>query len=201
MEGRRITKIEDSLDKNDYFFLFNLIRNLSLKWDEICLDSKLVRSLTLGAQDLNPLLISKKGVFVAWLDQNDKVLECRGFVFPQRILILNALHAGSLGINAILNSLSSKAILTKIEIYLVNQIENISSINEIEIGKHGLILMLSENLGSVQLPHVPVRENLNQEDFYQRGLEKIKLKEIDIKTLKMSTFTVESYRELDAKYF
>lgn len=201
MAGGQINKIKDSLDKNDYLFLISLIRNLSFRWDKISRDANLLQSLTLSAFNINPLLTSKRGIFVAWIDQEENILECRGFIFPERILLLNALHAGGLGASALISNSSLKSKLTKIEIHLVSKIKIIRGFEEIEIGKDGLILTVSENLGSIQLPHVAVRENLDQIGFYQRGIEKIKSKDIDLKKLKILTFTTETFRETKAKNF
>lgn len=88
----------------------------------------------------------------------------------------------------------------KIEISVLSPLKKIDNINEIEVGKHG-ILIRKEHSSGLLLPQVAIEYNLNREEFlentcYKAGLDKKAWKD---KSTQIYIFSAEAFSESNPK--
>lgn len=144
---------------------------------------------------------SKSGVFVT-LAKNGELRGCIGFITADTPLNETIVESAELAatrdprFHAVekneLNNIS-------IEVSILSEPFDLNSYDEIEIGKHGLILREGMYRG-VLLPQVPIEHNMNRDQFLsaicnKAGLPRDTWKQRDIK-LKAFTATVFSEEEI-----
>ena len=85
-----------------------------------------------------------------------------------------------------------------IEISVLTPLEKITSIEEIEVGSHGLYAKLGARSG-VLLPQVPVEQGWNREEFLEHTCRKAGLSPDEWKNgeVEFHTFAAEIFRETD----
>lgn len=136
----------------------------------------------------------KYGVFVT-LTENGNLRGCIGYVVGVEPLI-NAIK--TMAIEAAFNDprftplRKSEFELIKIEISILSPMEEVKSFDEIEIGKHGLMIKKSFYSGLL-LPQVATEYNMDRKTFLEQvsmkaGLNKDAYKDPDSKLLKFSAY-------------
>lgn len=144
-----------------------------------------------------PLLLQLHGAFVT-LTIDKELRGCIGYIVAQQPLFDTVVNAAK---NAAFNdprfSQLKEDELDKIdiEISVLSEFKPISSYDEIEIGKHGLLL--DEGGRGVLLPQVPVEHNMDREQFltaicHKSGLYGNYWKE---RMLNLKVFTAEVFSE------
>lgn len=113
-----------------------------------------------------PILNSKSGAFVT-LKINGNLRGCIGYIIsedPLTVTLQNAAVQAATG-DPRFPSLTEKELeFCTIEISLLSEPFPINSYEEIEIGKHGLILNQGGSRGLL-LPQVPLEHNMNRDEY------------------------------------
>ncbi|PID57480.1 MAG: AMMECR1 domain-containing protein [Ignavibacteriae bacterium] len=148
------------------------------------------------------VLKSKSGVFVT-LTINNKLRGCIGYITSDRKLIetiKDASYHAAFNDNRFTPVSKEESQKLKFEISILSEPFDLNSYEEIEIGKHGLIL--DENYTrALLLPQVPIEHNMNKDQYLSAlcekgGIHKDYWKEKQLK-LKAFTATVFSEKEKD----
>ncbi|MBU2492464.1 MAG: AmmeMemoRadiSam system protein A [Bacteroidetes bacterium] len=151
-----------------------------------------------------PSLFSHKGAFVT-IFKNHLLRGCIGYIISNQPLFETVCEAA---IQAATEDPRFPSLTENefeniaIEISILSEPFELNSYDEIEIGKHGLIL---EEMGrrALLLPQVPIEHNFNKEQFLsalcQKGGFKSDLWKEKLLNLKMFTASVFSEEELDNK--
>ena len=144
-----------------------------------------------------PVLKEKRGAFVT-LKENEKLRGCIGYIIaigPLFEIVVESAKAAAFN-DPRFNKLSRDELdKVKIEISVLSPFEPIKSYDEIEIGKHGLLL--DEGGRAVLLPQVATENNFTREQFltalcHKAGLYGDYWKE---RMLKIKVFSAEVFSE------
>jgi AmmeMemoRadiSam system protein A len=133
---------------------------------------------TLKANIEDRTLREKRGAFVT-LKTNQKLRGCIGYPLPYKALYETIIDAAVQAATQDYRfpSLTEEELLdTKIEISILSLPENVKDINELKIGKHGIIISKGYHKGLL-LPQVPVEWNWDLETYLRHGCLKAGLDE------------------------
>lgn len=123
-------------------------------------------------------LREKRGAFVT-LKTNQKLRGCIGYPLPYKPLyetIIDAAVQAATQDYRFLSLTEEELEDTKIEISILSLPEDVNDSNEIEIGKHGIIISKGYHKGLL-LPQVPVEWNWDLETYLRHGCLKAGLDE------------------------
>ena len=152
---------------------------------------------TLKVHIKDKTLLEKRGAFVT-LKANQKLRGCIGYPLPYKSLYETIIDAAVQAATQDYRfpSLTEEELPdTKIEISILSLPENVTDINEIKIGKHGIIISKGYQKGLL-LPQVPVEWNWNLETYLRHGCLKAGLDEDAWKKgAKIQKFTAEVFSE------
>jgi len=142
-------------------------------------------------------LLEKRGAFVT-LKANQKLRGCIGYPLPYEPLYETIIDAAVQAATQDYRfpSLTEEELPdTKIEISILSLPENVTDINEIKIGKHGIIISKGYQKGLL-LPQVPVEWNWDLETYLRHGCLKAGLDEDAWKKgARIQKFTAEVFSE------
>ncbi len=113
-----------------------------------------------------PVLKSKAGVFVT-LNENNALRGCIGYIIgfgPLYNTLIDAAKQAAFGDPRFPALIKPELDKVEIEVSILSEPFSISSYDEIEIGKHGLILN-DYGRRALLLPQVPVEHGMNKEEF------------------------------------
>ena len=177
------------LKKEQKKFLLNLARK--------ALESYFKTGKMLKADIKDKTLLEKRGAFVT-LKTNQKLRGCIGYPLPYKLLYETIIDAAVQAATQDYRfpSLTEEELEdTKIEISILSLPENVTDINEIKIGKHGIIISKGYQKGLL-LPQVPVEWNWDLETFLRHGCMKAGLDEDAWKKgAKIQKFTAAVFSE------
>ncbi len=161
-----------------------------------------------GSSDLKPSvnnidgLREYRGAFVT-IKINKKLRGCIGNVFPDEPLVelLKDLAISTAFRDPRFSPLKADEYEEiNVEISILTKPRSISDINEIEVGRHGLIVSKGYRKGLL-LPQVPTEHNWNREKFLSHTCMKASLPSNAWKTddLKIEVFEAEVFNERDLR--
>ncbi len=116
-----------------------------------------------------PNLFQRRGAFVT-LKKHGQLRGCIGDLIPRRLLYLTV---QSVAISAAVNDRRFLPVTKDelkdidIEISVLSPIEPIADVSEIQVGRHGLIIVKGQNQG-VLLPQVAVENNWDRDEFLRQ---------------------------------
>lgn len=141
--------------------------------------------------------LEKRGAFVT-LKTNQKLRGCIGYPLPYKPLYETIIDAAVQAATQDYRfpSLTEEELKnTKIEISILSLPEEVKDINEIKIGKHGIIISKGYHKGLL-LPQVPVEWNWDLETYLRHGCMKAGLEEDEWKKgAQIQKFTAEVFSE------
>ena len=154
----------------------------------------------LKTQENSEFLNSKLGVFVT-LTINGKLRGCIGYVHSDDELIktvMNASYQAAFNDPRFAPLTEEEFPKIKISISVLSTTKPLESYEDIELGKHGLILEEPGRKGLL-LPQVPVEHKMNRDDFLSALCRKAGLPESYWKEnkLKLKCFTADVFSEED----
>ncbi len=177
------------LNKDQQQFLLNLARK--------AIKHYLEKGATLQVETKDKILQEKRGAFVT-LKVNDQLRGCIGYPLPYKTLVETIIEAA---IAAATQDFRFQPLTleeleqTKIEISVLSLSHPVKNINEIIVGKHGLIISKGFNKGLL-LPQVPVEWNWDLETYLKHGCLKAGLKEDEWKKgARIEIFTAQVFSE------
>ena len=161
---------EAFLNESQQKFLLKLARDAIIHY----LDTE--KHIQVRPED--PVMKEKRGAFVT-LKTNQSLRGCIGYPLPTDPLYTTIIDTAILAASKDLRFQSvTKEELpdTRIEISVLSLPRVIKNVSEIQIGKHGIIIIQGMNKGLL-LPQVPVEWNWDLETYLQHGCMKAGLKE------------------------
>jgi len=150
---------------------------------------------------LHPVLTSHSGAFVT-ITENKRLRGCIGYIISDQPLfetVCNAAVQASQSDPRFLPVKLSEVEDISLEISVLSEPFPLQSYNEIEIGKHGLILEEKGRRGLL-LPQVPLEHNMNREQFLDAICQKAGFPTgyWRDRQLKLSAFTAVVFGENDS---
>jgi len=162
--------MEDLLNKKQQGFLLNLARKAIKQYLE--------KGKTLKIQTIDEKFKEKRGTFVT-LKVNDQLRGCIGYPLPYKPLYETIIEVA---ISAATQDFRFQPLSldelkeTKIEISVLSLPKPVKSIQEIEVGRHGIIISKGFSKGLL-LPQVPVEYNWDLETYLSHSCLKAGLDE------------------------
>lgn len=177
------------LNKDQQQFLLNLARR--------AIKHYLEKGDILQVETKDKILQEKRGAFVT-LKVNDQLRGCIGYPLPYKTLVETVIEAAIAAATQDFrfHPLSLEELnQIKIEISVLSLPQPIKDINEIKVGKHGLIISKGFNKGLL-LPQVPIEWNWDLETYLKHGCLKAGLDEDEWKKgARIEIFTAQVFSE------
>ncbi|MGB8953472.1 MAG: AmmeMemoRadiSam system protein A [Candidatus Aminicenantales bacterium] len=162
--------MSELLDSHQQKYLLRLVRQV--------LENKLKKGTVPKVKCEDTMLMEKRGAFVT-LKFRGQLRGCIGHPLPYKPLIESIMEVA---ISAATQDFRFEPLSfeelkdTRIEISVLTQPRPITDVNEIQIGKHGIIVSKGFQKGLL-LPQVPIEYNWNLETFLRHGCLKAGLNE------------------------
>jgi AmmeMemoRadiSam system protein A len=146
-----------------------------------------------------PVLREQRGAFVT-LHEHNELRGCIGYVDPVKALwetVQDAAAKAALEDPRFMSVQRDELQHIEIEISVLSPLHEVTSIDEIEIGLHGLVVEFKDHR-ALLLPQVAVSTGWDKETFLQQTLRKSGLppQMRDHKDLKIFSFTAEVFSEV-----
>ena len=143
------------------------------------------------------ILTEERGAFVS-LKVSDQLRGCIGYLLPSEPLyktVIDVAIAAATQDYRFLSLTKDDLKDTRIEISVLCLPEPVKDVNEIEIGKHGIIITKGNKQGLL-LPQVPVEQNWDLKTFLKHGCLKAGLPENEWKKkAKIEIFSAQVFSE------